>query len=118
MKVLVGIGFGSVVIGVMWFGKVLFGLVNFINWVKGVFIVLCVVLIVIGIGVLVVGFVMVGVWIYNNWFGFKFFFKGFGEVFMKFLGFVCFLVEGVINVVCCLWDWIGKLLVFLDVSIE
>lgn len=118
MKALAGIGFGSAATGAMWFGKALLGLANPINWVKGAFMALRVALIATGIGALVVGLAMAGVWIYNNWSGLKSFFKGFGEAFMKSLGPARPLAEGVINVVRRLWDWIGKLLAPLDASAE
>lgn len=118
MKALAGIGFGSAATGAMWFGKALLGLANPINWVKGAFMALRVALIASGIGALVVGLAMAGVWIYNNWSGLKSFFKGFGEAFMKSLGPARPLAENVIRSVRKLWDWIGRLIGPLDASAE
>lgn len=118
MKALAGIGFGSAASGAMWLGKALLGLANPINWVKGAFVALRVALISTGIGALVVGLAMAGVWIYNNWSGLKSFFKGFGEAFMKSLGPARPLAEGVIRVVRRLWEWIGRLTGPLDASAE
>lgn len=118
MKALAGIGFGSAMTGVLGFGKALLALANPLNWIKGAFIALRVALISTGIGALVVGLAMAGVWVYNNWSGLKAFFKGFGESFMKSLGPARPLAEGVINVLRRLWDWIGRLVAPLDASAE
>ncbi len=118
MKALGGIGFGSAISGVLGFGKALLALANPLNWIKGAFIALRVALISTGIGALVVGLAMAGVWIYNNWSGLKSFFKGFGEAFMKSLGPARPMAEGVIRVVKQLWAWIARLLAPLDASAE
>ena len=117
-KSLAGIGFGSAASGAMLLARSVAGLLNPLKWVRGAFIALRVAFIATGIGALVAGLAMAGVWIYNNWSGLKSFFQGFGAAFMSALGPARPLAEGVINAVSRLWTWVGKLLGPLDASAE
>jgi hypothetical protein len=118
MRALAGIGWGSAAAGALGIGRALMMLVNPLNWVKSAFIALRVAFISTGIGALVVGLAMAGLWIYNNWSGLVAFFKGFGEAFMDALGPARPLAEGVIKVFRRLWGWVANLIGPLDASAE
>lgn len=87
-----------------------------IKLVRGALIALRFALLATGIGAVIAGIAMAGVWIYNNWSGLKSFFTGFGTAFMAALGPARPLAEGVMNAVKSVWEWLGKLLAPLDAS--
>ena len=113
---LAGIGFGAIAGGALRMGSVLLGLLNPLAWVRGAFVALRVAFIATGIGALVAGLAMAGVWVYNNWSGLKSFFVGFGQAFMAALGPAGPLVEWIIGGIQKLWGWITQLIGPVDAS--
>lgn len=105
-----GIGFGSIAAGALYLGRVFLGLLNPMNWVRAAFVALRVAFIATGIGAIIAGLAMAGVWIYNNWSGLASFFTGFGQAFMAALGPAGPLVQWVIDGVSKLWGWVKKLI--------
>lgn len=106
----------SLVRGLFGLGTGLVGLLNPMKWVRGGLMALRMAVISTGIGALVAGLAMAGVWIYNNWSGLKTFFTGFGSAFMAALGPARPLAEGVVQAVKSIWNWLSKLLGPLDAS--
>lgn len=117
-RALAGIGFASIAKGALKGARALMMMLNPLNLVRGAFIALRVAFIATGIGALVAGLAMAGVWIYNNWSGLKTFFSAFGDAFMAALGPAAPLAEGVVNAVKKVWDWVKKLVGPLDASSE
>jgi len=71
-----------------------------------------------GIGALLVGIAMAGVWIYNNWAGLGEFFKGFWQGFKDALGPAAPMLEGVIAYAREIWTWFTNILGPMDASKE
>lgn len=111
-----GIGFGSLANGVLSAGRALLWILNPVNLVRVGFIALHVALVASGIGVILAGLAMAGVWIWNNWSGLGAFFTAFGASFIAALGPAGPLAEHLIGVVQRLWGWIARLVKPLDVS--
>ncbi len=115
---LAGIGFGSIAGGALRFGRTLLFLLNPINLIRGAFFALRFAILATGIGAIVVGLAMAGMWIYNNWSGLKAFFVGFGEAFMAALGPARPLVEGISDAASRLWGWISDLIGPIDANAQ
>jgi|GEM_PF-1010018 len=71
-----------------------------------------------GIGALLAGVAMAGVWIYNNWSGLQAFFVGFWEGFRASLGPAAPLLDGIADAAARLWQWIVDLTGPLNASRE
>ncbi|UWQ34014.1 hypothetical protein K3555_05805 [Leisingera sp. M527] len=69
-----------------------------------------------GIGALIAGVAMGGVWIYNNWSGLQAFFAGFWSSFRTSLGPAAPMLDGIADAVKRLWTWFGNLMGPLDAT--
>ncbi len=69
-----------------------------------------------GIGALIAGVAMGGVWIYNNWSGLQAFFTGFWSSFRASLGPAAPMLDGIVDAVKRLWGWFGNLIGPLDAT--
>lgn len=69
-----------------------------------------------GIGALIAGVAMAGIWIYNNWSGLKVFFASLWGSFRDSLGPVGPMLDTVIAYAKKLWDWFADLLGPMDAS--
>lgn len=69
-----------------------------------------------GIGALIAGVAMGGVWIYNNWSGLQAFFAGFWSSFRTSLGPAAPMLDGIVDAVKRLWTWFGNLIGPLDAT--
>jgi hypothetical protein len=71
-----------------------------------------------GIGAILAGIAMAGVWIYNNWSGLGEFFTGFWASFREALGPAAPLIDGIVLSAKKLWSWLTQMLGPLDASKE
>lgn len=117
-RALAGLGFGSIAKGALKGARATMMLLNPLNLVRGALIALRVAFIASGVGALVAGLAMAGVWIYNNWSGLKTFFASFGDAFMNALGPAAPLAERVVTGVKKVWSWVKQLVGPLDASSE
>jgi TP901 family phage tail tape measure protein len=93
-------------------------LLNPLKLVQTALLLLKVALISTGIGAILVGIAMAGVWIYNNWSGLGEFFTAFWASFREALGPAAPLLDGIILVAKQLWEWLSLMLGPLDASAE
>ena len=63
-----------------------------------------------GVGALLAGIAMAGIWIYNNWEGLKTFFVGFWYTFREALGPAAPMLDNIINYARQIWDWFVEIL--------
>lgn len=117
-RALAGMGLLSVAGGALRLGGVFLALLNPLKLVRAAFIAIRLAIISTGIGAIVVGLAMAGVWIYNNWSGLVAFFKGFGEAFMVSLGPARPLVQSIVNAAIDLWAWISAIVGPINASAE
>ena len=94
----------------------LLALLNPMAWVRGAMWALRVAFMASGIGVLLAGIAMAGLWIYNNWSGLKQFFIGLWEGFRAALGPAGPALDWVIERVRALWQWLSDLLGPIDAT--
>jgi hypothetical protein len=71
-----------------------------------------------GIGALLAGVAIAGIWIYTNWAGLGAFFTGFWEGFREALGPAAPMLHAVAEAVKGIWEWLGNLLGPLDANQE
>ena len=71
-----------------------------------------------GIGALLVGIAMAGVWIYNNWAGLEVFFVGFWQSFRDALGPAAPMLDKVVGYAREIWAWFTNILGPLDATKE
>ena len=117
-RALASIGLLSAAKGALGFGKAMLGLLNPLKLVRAAVIAIRVAIISTGIGAVIVGVAMAGIWIYNNWSGIVAFFKGFGEAFMQSLGPARPLVQGIVDAASSLWSWMSNLLGPINASAD
>ncbi len=91
-------------------------LLNPMALVRGAMVALKVAFISTGIGALIAGIAMAGVWIYNNWSGLQTFFVALWQGFRDALGPAAPILDGIIAAVQSLWNWLSDLLGPLDAS--
>ena len=94
----------------------LLALLNPMKLVRGALFALRVAVISTGIGAIVVGIAMAGLWIYKNWGGLAKFFQGFGKAFMAALGPAAPAISGIMSALGDLIGWVGSLFGPLDAS--
>lgn len=94
----------------------LLALLNPLAWVRGAMWALRVAFMASGIGLLLAGIAMAGLWIYNNWSGLKQFFIGLWEGFREALGPAGPALDWVIERVQVLWQWLSDLLGPIDAT--
>ncbi|WP_107495318.1 phage tail tape measure protein [Thalassobius sp. I31.1] len=97
-------------------GAGLLALLSPMKLIRGALIALRYAFIATGIGALLAGVAMAGVWIYNNWSGLKVFFAGFWASFREALGPAGPMLDGIIDNVRALWSWVTSLLGPLDAN--
>lgn len=96
----------------------LLALLNPMAWVRGAIWAIRTAFIASGIGLLLAGIAMAGVWIYNNWAGLKQFFIGVWEGFRDAIGPAGPALDWVIERVERLWAWLTDLLGPVDATKE
>lgn len=94
----------------------LLALLNPLKLVKAALVALRFAFLATGIGALLAGVAMAGIWIYNNWAGLGAFFTAFWAGFRNSLGPAGPMIDQVIDAVKRLWGWLGELLGPLDAS--
>ncbi|WP_052245147.1 phage tail tape measure protein [Halocynthiibacter namhaensis] len=99
-------------------GRGILALLNPMKLVRGAMIALRYAFIASGIGAILVGVAMAGVWIYNNWSGLKSFFTGFWVAFREALGPAAPMLDGIIESAKSLWTWFTNLLGPLDANAQ
>jgi TP901 family phage tail tape measure protein len=96
----------------------LLALLNPLKLLRGALVAIRVAFMATGIGALLAGVAMAGVWIYNNWSGLGAFFTGFWEGFREALGPAAPMLDAVAEAVKGIWEWLGNLLGPLDANQE
>lgn len=96
----------------------LLALLNPMKLVRGALFALRVAVISTGIGAIVVGIAMAGLWIYKNWSGLAKFFQGFGKAFVAALGPAGPAISGIMGALGDLIGWVSNLFGPLDASAE
>jgi TP901 family phage tail tape measure protein len=109
------VAFNGAMIAVKYFGT--YGYVAFLNLAKGVtvaatsFTTLSGAIAATGIGAILIGIAMAGIWIYNNWSGIAAMFDEFGKAFSNALGpEASAVLGGIIDGISTLWNWVNNLL--------
>jgi TP901 family phage tail tape measure protein len=114
---LIGAG-GRLVAFLPVLGRALLALLNPFALVRGAMIALRVALLASGIGAIVAGIALAGLWIWNNWEGLLAFFQGFGVGLRAALGPAAPLLDWLVERAQALAEWIGALVAPLDASAE
>ncbi|GHA13258.1 hypothetical protein GCM10007989_04800 [Devosia pacifica] len=91
-------------------------LLNPINLVKGAMVALRFAVIGTGIGAILVGIALAGMWIYNNWKGLTAFFEGFGSAFMAAIEPIMPVLQPVVDAGSELLGWVEALVGPVDAS--
>ncbi len=99
-------------------GRSLLGLLNPMRLVTAAFHAMKLALVGTGIGAIVIGLALAGMWIYNNWSGIAEMFTAFGSAFMAAIGPVRPALQPVIDGVQWLWDLVAGLLGPIDAGGE
>ncbi len=99
-------------------GRALLALLNPMKLVRGALIAIRLAFLTTGIGALLAGVAMAGVWIYNNWEGLKAFFIGFWQTFREALGPAAPMLDSIIEYGQQIWRWFADLLGPMDASQE
>ncbi|MFV1538879.1 phage tail tape measure protein [Phaeobacter sp. JH204B] len=94
----------------------LLALLNPLKLVRGALIAIRWAFLATGIGALLAGVAMAGIWIYNNWSGLGAFFTGFWDGFRAALGPAAPMLDEIIQAARDLWQWFANLLGPLDAS--
>jgi len=94
----------------------LLALLNPLAWVRGAVWAIRTAFIASGIGLLLAGIAAAGLWIYNNWSGLKVFFVNLWTAFRDALGPAAPILDGIVELVQTLWNWIKDLLGPLDAT--
>lgn len=114
---LIGAG-GRLVAFLPVLGRALLALLNPFALVRGAMIALRVALLASGIGAIVAGIALAGLWIWNNWEGLLVFFRGFGVGLRAALGPAAPLLDWLVDRAQALAEWVGALVAPLDESAE
>ncbi|WP_296762990.1 phage tail tape measure protein [Sediminimonas sp.] len=114
---LIGAG-GRLVAFLPVLGRALLALLNPFALVRGAMIALRVALLASGIGAIVAGIALAGLWIWNNWEGLLVFFRGFGVGLRAALGPAAPLLDWLVDRARALAEWVGALVAPLDASAE
>lgn len=114
---LIGAG-GRLVAFLPVLGRALLALLNPFALVRGAMIALRVALLASGIGAIVAGIALAGLWIWNNWEGLLAFFQGFGVGLRAALGPAAPLLDWLVERARALAEWVGALVAPLDASAE
>ena len=93
-------------------------LLNPIRLVRGALIALRVAMLASGVGALLVGIAMAGIWIHNNWKGLQSFFTGFWQSFREALGPAAPMLDAIIERARQIRDWFAELLGPMEESQE
>ena len=112
---LIGAG-GRLVAFLPVLGRALLALLNPFALVRGAMIALRVALLASGIGAIVAGIALAGLWIWNNWEGLLSFFQGFGEGLRVAIGPAGPLLDWLMDRARALAEWVGALVAPLDAS--
>lgn len=114
------ISYGATRLGVALLSlpKGLLALLNPMKLVRGALFALRVAVISTGIGAIVVGIAMAGLWIYKNWGGLAKFFQGFGKAFVAALGPAGPAISAIMGALGDLIGWVSNLFGPLDASAE
>jgi TP901 family phage tail tape measure protein len=104
--------------GLLSLGKWAVWLLNPLNLVKAGLFALRLAVISTGIGALVVGLAMAGVWVYNNWSGLLTFFQNFGAAMRNALGPAAPLFNRLVGYIKKLWGWVSWLVKPLEATSE
>lgn len=99
-------------------GRALLALLNPMKLVRGALIAIRLAFLATGIGALLAGIAMAGIWIYNNWEGLKTYFVGFWRTFREALGPAAPMLDGIIDYARQIWDWFTNLLGPMDATEE
>lgn len=99
-------------------GRALLALLNPMKLVRGALIAIRLAFLATGIGALLAGVAMAGIWIYNNWEGLQTFFVGFWRTFREALGPAAPMLDGIIDYARQIWDWFTNLLGPMDATEE
>jgi len=94
----------------------LLALLNPLAWVRGAIWAIRMAFIASGIGLLLAGIAAAGLWIYNNWSGLKIFFVNLWTAFRKALGPAAPILNGILNMVQRLGEWLLEILGPLDAT--
>lgn len=114
---LIGAG-GRLVAFLPVLGRALLALLNPFALVRGAMIALRVALLASGIGAIIAGIALAGLWIWNNWEGLLAFFQGFGVGLRAALGPAAPLLDWLVERAQALAEWVGALVAPLDASAE
>lgn len=99
-------------------GRALLALLNPMKLVRGALIAIRLAFLATGIGALLAGIAMAGIWIYNNWEGLKTFFVGFWRTFREALGPAAPMLDSIIDYARQIWEWFTNLLGPMDATEE
>ncbi|AZV77876.1 phage tail tape measure protein [Parasedimentitalea marina] len=94
----------------------LLALLNPLKLIRGALFALRLAFIATGVGALLVGIAMAGVWIYNNWQGLQTFFVGFWQTFRDALGPAAPMLDSIITYAKEIWQWFTNLLGPMDAT--
>lgn len=99
-------------------GRALLALLNPMKLVRGALIAIRLAFLATGIGALLAGVAMAGIWIYNNWEGLQTFFVGFWRTFREALGPAAPMLDSIIDCSRQIWEWFTNLLGPMDATEE
>lgn len=99
-------------------GRALLALLNPMKLVRGALIAIRLAFLATGIGALLAGVAMAGIWIYNNWEGLQTFFVGFWRTFREALGPAAPMLDSIIDYARQIWEWFSNLLGPMDATEE
>lgn len=99
-------------------GRALLALLNPMKLVRGALIAIRLAFLATGIGALLAGVAMAGIWIYNNWEGLQTFFVGFWRTFREALGPAAPMLDAIIDYARQIWEWFTNLLGPMDATEE
>lgn len=98
--------------------RALLALLNPMKLVRGALIAIRLAFLATGIGALLAGVAMAGIWIYNNWEGLQSFFVGFWRTFREALGPAAPMLDSIIDYARQIWEWFTNLLGPMDATEE
>lgn len=99
-------------------GRALLALLNPLKLVRAALIAIRLAFLTTGIGALLAGVAMAGIWIYNNWEGLQSFFVGFWRTFREALGPAAPMLDAIIDYARQIWEWFTDLLGPMDATEE